>query len=341
MASARRHGAAVAAVRLLFIAANRLGDAVLSTGILGALLDRHPGAEVTIACGPVAAGLFAAVPGLKRLVVLEKRRLAGHWLGLWRIAVGTRWDLVVDLRNSAVSYLVRADRRIMHRGRRDDSIHVVEECGRLVGIAPPPAPRLWLDAAMRARAADLVPDGPPVLAVAPTANWRGKEWRQERFADLLGRLTAADAPFAGHRIAVFGTGEERGRAAPVLGALPGPVLLDLMGRTDPATAAACLKRCRFFIGLDSGLMHMAAAAGLPTVALFGPGWPARYGPWGRWTAVASTTVTVEQMLAAPGYDHRTTDTLMDSLSVDAAEAVVRRLYDEWCRARAAERTNDA
>ncbi len=316
-------------MKILFITANRLGDAVLSTGILGALLDRHPGAEVTVACGPVAAGLFAAVPGLQRLIVLDKRRRGGHWLALWRSVAGTRWGMVVDLRNSAVSFLVRARCRMMRSGRRDDCVHVVEEYGALIGIDPPPPPRLWFDAAMRAEAARLLPDGPPILAVAPTANWRGKEWRQERFADLIVRLTGPGAPFSGHRVAVFGTADERVRAAPLLEGLPAETIADLMGRTDPAIAAACLARSAFFIGLDSGLMHMAAAGGLPTVALFGPGWPARYRPWGRWTAVAATPVSVEEMMAAPGYDHRTTDTLMDSLTVDAVEAVVRRLHDDW------------
>ncbi|HYM71938.1 MAG TPA: glycosyltransferase family 9 protein, partial [Stellaceae bacterium] len=82
---------------ILFVTATRIGDAVLSTGLLAHLIERHPGARLTIAAGPAAAPLFVAVPGLARLLTLEKRRMAAHWLGLYRIVAGTRWDIVVDL----------------------------------------------------------------------------------------------------------------------------------------------------------------------------------------------------------------------------------------------------
>ena len=165
----------------------------------------------------------------------------------------------------------------------------------------------------------------PVLAVAPTANWRGKEWRQERFADLVRRLTQSDGACAGHRVAVLGGPGEQERAAPVIAALPADRVIDLVGRTDPALAAACLGQARLFVGLDSGLTHLAAAAGVPTLALFGPGWPARYRPWGERTAVVSTPQSVEEMMAQPGYDHRTTDTLMDGLTVDQVVEAAERL----------------
>src|SRR5579884_1716386 len=71
-------------MRILFVTATRIGDAVLSTGLLAHLIERHPAARLTIAAGPAAAALFSAVPGLERLVVLDKRRWALHWLPLRR-----------------------------------------------------------------------------------------------------------------------------------------------------------------------------------------------------------------------------------------------------------------
>ena len=55
-------------MRILFVTATRIGDAVLSTGLLSHLLDRYPMARLTIAAGPVAAPLFAAVPRLERIM---------------------------------------------------------------------------------------------------------------------------------------------------------------------------------------------------------------------------------------------------------------------------------
>ncbi|MCG8512385.1 MAG: glycosyltransferase family 9 protein, partial [Rhodospirillales bacterium] len=54
-------------MRILFITSNRIGDAVLSTGVLGHLLETYPKARITIACGPAPAPLFRAVPNLDRL----------------------------------------------------------------------------------------------------------------------------------------------------------------------------------------------------------------------------------------------------------------------------------
>jgi ADP-heptose:LPS heptosyltransferase len=57
--------------------------------------------------------------------------------------------------------------------------------------------------------------------------------------------------------------------------------IDLAGRVDLLTAFACLKHARLFIGNDSGTMHLAAAAGVPTIGLFGPSDERLYAPWGR------------------------------------------------------------
>src|SRR5690242_9383484 len=130
-------------MKLLFVTATRIGDAVLSTGLLAHLLERHPGAAVTIAAGPVAAPLFEAVPGLDRLIVLAKRRWSLHWLDLYKaVAPPRRWDVVVDLRGSALAYLLRAGRRhVMAKGNPGE--HRVRQLARLFDLDPPPAPRLW------------------------------------------------------------------------------------------------------------------------------------------------------------------------------------------------------
>ena len=71
-------------MRILFISASRLGDAILGTGLLNTLIERYPGARFTIACGPVAASLYEAVPGLERIIRMRK----GPWLAHWRTLLG-------------------------------------------------------------------------------------------------------------------------------------------------------------------------------------------------------------------------------------------------------------
>lgn len=306
-------------MRILFITSNRIGDAVLSTGLLGHLVDTHLQARFTVACGPLAVPLLRAVPRLDRLIPLAKQRFAGHWLALWLACVGTRWDLVVDLRNSAVGRLVPSRRLAVHRRR--SGVHKVEEIAAVLGVSPPPAPRLWIDDAAAAQADRLLPPDTRFLAIGPTANWPGKEWPAERFAELARRLTGPAGPLPGLPVAVFAAGAEVERARPVLEAL-GDTAIDLVGRTDPLAAAACLRRAALYVGNDSGLMHIAAAVGTPTLGLFGPGFPEVYAPWGP---AARAVVSAEPRDALFARWQAGQGGLMDGIALDTVEAAARAL----------------
>jgi heptosyltransferase III len=311
-------------MQILFVTATRIGDAVLSTGLLSYLIDRHPTARLTIAAGPVAAPLFEAVPQLERIEVIEKLRWSAHWLPFYAAVATRRWDLVVDLRGSALAWLLRAgERKVMGKG--DGREHRVRQLGRLFQLDPPPSPRLWTAPRHERAASGLISPGTLVLAIGPAANWRGKEWRAERFATLTQRLTAADGLMPGARVAVLAAAHERRQAEPLLAAIPSNRQIDLVGKVDLLTAVAVLRRCALFIGNDTGLMHMAAASGTPTLGLFGPSPSDKYAPWGQHAAWVGSTDSPEAMFG-PGFDHRTTDTLMDGLTVDAAEAAARQLW---------------
>jgi ADP-heptose:LPS heptosyltransferase len=319
-------------MHILFVTATRIGDAVLSTGLLAYLIKRYPRARLTIAAGPVAAPLFEAVPGLERLVVVEKQPWSLHWLSLYAAVAARHWDLVVDLRGSALAWLLRAsERRVMAKG--DAREHRVRQLARLFDLDPPPSPHLWTMPHHERAASALIPPEGPVLAIGPAANWRGKQWRAERFAELASRLTAADGPLPGTRVAVLAAHHEREQAEPLLAALPRARRIDLVGRVDPLTAAAVVRRCALFIGNDTGLMHIAAASGTPTLGLFGPSPISQYAPWGRHAAFVRSADPPDAMFV-PGFDHRTTDTLMDGLSVDAAEAAARQLWRSFVSAAA-------
>jgi ADP-heptose:LPS heptosyltransferase len=268
-------------MRILFITSSRIGDAVISCGILERLRTDHPRARITVACGAVAEGVFLRLPGLERLIVFEKERFDLHWARLWTRLVLHVWDIVVDVRGSALSVFLPAWRRHMLRGGRRPGRRY-EQLAQAMGFAPAPLPVAWVSAADEAKAAALLPDS-PVIALGPTANWTGKIWPAERFVALFQALRA---DFPGARPAIFaGPGaQERALAAPVLAALPDAI--DLVGRLSLPEVAACLRRCRLFIGNDSGLMHIAAAAGTPTLGLFGRSRADEYAPAGPRTAVA-------------------------------------------------------
>jgi ADP-heptose:LPS heptosyltransferase len=196
-------------MRILFITSSRIGDAVISCGILEQLRRNNPQARITVACGVVAAGVFERLPGLERLIVFDKERFDMHWPRLWTKLVGHIWDIAVDVRGSGILLFVAAKRRWMLRGGRRPGRRF-EQLGAGLNFSPPPLPVVWTAPEDEALAASQLGEA-PVIALGPTANWDGKIWPAERFVGLFQAL-AAQIP--GARAAVFaGPGQaERARS---------------------------------------------------------------------------------------------------------------------------------
>jgi heptosyltransferase-3 len=267
--------------RILFITATRIGDAVLFSGPLDHLARTYPDAEITVACGPLAAPLFRAAPGVSEVIVMAKRKAGGHWIDLWRRTVGRRWDLVVDMRGSLTGWFLRAGARKTNR-RIPGHVHRhrVIEAAAVLGLDPAPAPCLWLDESAQARARALLPADRPVIAFSPAAAAPFKEWPAEHFARLAAALTGPGGALEGAAIALFGGPGDETKTAAVASDAASLDVIDLAGQLSIAETGACLAEARLFVGNDSGLMHMAAAAGVPTLGLFGPTDEGVYGPWG-------------------------------------------------------------
>ena len=256
-------------MRILFITSTRIGDAVLSTGLLDHLIRTYPDAKFTIACGPVAAPLFEATPNVEKIIVMKKKKRSMHWIDLWKECGFTWWHRVIDLRNGPITYLFPTLRGT-HLLRDEKTEHRVELFSNLLKLKEPSGPTLWTNERHEAAADELLPKSENILAVGPTANWRGKTWRAEYFLELVSRLTAKEGILPGAKIALFGHISEREPAEKLISSLPEDQKIDLIGELDLPTVYACLKRCQFYVGNDSGLMHMAAASGIPTLGLFGP-----------------------------------------------------------------------
>jgi len=116
------------------------------------------------------------------------------------------------------------------------------------------------------------------------------------------RLLGGDGPLKGGRLMVLGGANERKAAEGLKDVVPRSRFIDLAGKVDPVTAFACLKQARLFVGNDSGAMHLAAAAGAPTLGLFGPSDERRYAPWGPNARVVRGPRSFEEIAASdPGF----------------------------------------
>ena len=139
-------------------------------------------------------------------------------------------------------------------------------------VVPPEADRRC---AARLEAADLPVRG--FVLVNPFTRWPSKSWPVDRYQELIDRLGRdQDAPVVVHAgpgeeagLDAFRPTEERRAQVGVVGGLP------------LEESLALFRRARLMVTADTGPMHCAAALGVPVVALFGPTWPERTGPWGQ------------------------------------------------------------
>ena len=306
--------------RVLFVTSNRIGDCVISSGVIREIGRQLPGARITVACGRPPAPLFRSAPGVERVIILDKKRFAGHWIDLWKQVWRTRWDMVVDIRGSALAFQVRAkSRKVYHRGW-ETGLPKVEMVSRMMGAARTLDPELFLDDQARAEAAAVIDPqlaaGPwPILALAPIAHQPGKSWPAERWGALVERLKA-EPRFDGWRFMLVGGPGDHPPAAPALAAA-GERGVDFVGKGDILASAAAIDRAALFVGNDSGLMHVAAAAGRPTLGLFGPTEWWLYGPWGPKTRTVASNETRGEF--AP----------IEALTVDHVFEAVLGLHDAF------------
>jgi heptosyltransferase-3 len=317
-----------ALMKILFITSSRIGDAVLSTGLLNYMAQKWPDAKVTIACGALAASLFEGYPNLQQIIPMRKEKFNGHWAKLWTQVIRTRWDMVVDLRNSAVSRLVFTDQRYGFGSHIDRTRHKAEQNAAVMELNSTPELQLWFTEEQQARAREFIPDGGPVIGVGPAANWRGKTWPAERFIEVVKFLRARTGVMPAARVAVFAAPGEEEAAYAVLESVPPEARLDLIAKGNPGTAAAAIARVDFYLGNDSGLMHCAAAIGVPTLGLFGPSYPHLYRPWGPRADYIRTPETFDELVSYQGYDPATAPSLMQSLTVDAVKEKIESFLAE-------------
>ncbi len=312
-------------MKILFITATRIGDAILSTGLLDHMARTYPDGKVTVACGKLCVSLFEGFPNVERVIPVVKRPRHGHWIDLWKEVVGTRWDIVVDLRNSAVSRLIRADKRYIFGKQIDKKKHKVEQGADVMKLSVVPAPKLYFTQAQTAFADKLMTGARPIIGVAPAANWIGKTWPADRFIEVIHWMTAADGPMPNARVAVFAAPGEEAQARPVLESIPVERRIDGIAKGTPGEAAAAIARCDFLIGNDSGLMHAAAASGVKTLGLFGPSYPHIYRPWGAHAVYIQTPQTFDELVNFAGYSAKTLDrSLMNGLETRAVIDIIKK-----------------
>ncbi|MFA6599720.1 MAG: glycosyltransferase family 9 protein [Candidatus Omnitrophota bacterium] len=266
--------------KILLVTLSNIGDVILTTPVLTALVSRYPQARLTVVVGPRAKGILEGSRQIDRLVVYDKK--AG-WLGQLRFLRSLReetYDLVVDLRHTAIPWLVSARRRSpLFRKEtkialRERHLEVLERMGLLSGPERRPfdffSPAEEDSALKKMRAAGVSEERGWVV-IAPAAASELKTWRLDGFRELIGRLLEEQKG----DIVLAGDKREREIATPLVSADPSRVK-NLAGLTTLRELAALISRASLVVANDSAVMHLAAELGRPVVAIFGPTSAERY-----------------------------------------------------------------
>lgn len=309
---------------ILYIAEADAEEAVMASGVLAHLIEALPRSPITVVGSPESAPLFADTPGLAKLIVLERSSRL-DWIGLWNQLRDTRWGLIADMRGTTLSGRLRRDKRAV-RGEAEPGQHAVEAAAAVLKLDEVPAPRLFFGDETRAEADALVkPSSAPILAIGPGARWMGKVWPGERYAKVATALLAADGPMAGGRLMILGDDVDRDAAHAIRMAVPRGRVIELQGRLTPLQIGAALSRATLYIGGDCLCTQLAVAAGVPTVAAFGPSDETWRGPWGGVTVRGPRSLEEYRVL-----DPRLNQTLqhMMDLPADRVLKAARKLLAE-------------
>jgi heptosyltransferase-2 len=286
------------AERILVLAPNWLGDAVMALPAIADVRRAYASARLVVAARRPVADLFALVPGVDEVVTLEwsgrwwRRRaldadidrvraiaagraillpnsFASAWLAR-RAGVADRRGYASDLRGPLLTRAVPRPRGGIHQGAYYQ--HLTEALGMARG---PLEPELSVPPEAIAAAGDRVRssgwDGrQPLVVFAPGAAYgTAKRWLPTYVArvasDLVGRERA-------HCVLVGSRADGATTREVIALADSGarPHIADLAGETSIATLAGVLSLARACVSNDSGAMHVAAALGTPLVAIFGP-----------------------------------------------------------------------
>lgn len=264
---------------ILVVKLGALGDFVQALGPFAAIRHHHGNDRITLlTTGPFAD--FAAASGAFDRVWTEERAgwpRAGAWLGLRRRLRGGGFRRVYDLQTSDRSSVlfrlfwpgpypewsgIAKGCSHPHANPNRDFMHTIERQAEqlsMAGVGPVPAPDLaWVDADVE-RFGLSRPYG--LLVPGGAAHRPAKRWPEERFGAVAAWL--ADK---GVLPVVVGAAGEAGRTDAILKACPGA--RGLAGETSLLDLAGLALGAALAVGNDSGPMHVAAAAGCPTVVLY-------------------------------------------------------------------------
>ena len=334
-------------MKILVRATNWVGDAIMALPALRAVRARFPEARIAIVARPYVAdiyrgqkicdelisydpqGIHKGLGGRERLAqqlraqkfdvaLLLQNAFDAAWLA-WRAAIPERTGYARDGRSLLLTERIPVPKRgEIPAHEQFYYLELLRRAGWIDSLQAESLVRLAVSGEHCREAEEALSSAGarrnvPRIAIGAGASYgSAKCWPPDRFADFVNRFRShTDA-----EVILFGTAAEQKVFDAIAAAIKGPSI-SLVGKTAIADLPALLSRCQLFVGNDSGAMHVAAAVGLPVVAIFGP-----TDPHGTAPITPRCTVVQEKPYCSPCFlrrcpiDHR----CMTSVRPEAVEA---------------------
>jgi heptosyltransferase-3 len=302
--------------RALVLKLRHHGDVLLSAPVLSVLKARAPGLEVDALVYDDTAPMLEGHPALAQLHTVGRRwrelgpvdrffheknlfgklrargydlivhlseQPRGAWLARW---LGARYSVAPKMAERG-KYWQRSFTHYYPLVARRHMVEVNLDALRRIGVQPALDERkvTFVPGVQAEQAVDKLLGGGPFIHLHPASRWRFKCWTAEKNAELIDRFAAE-----GHQVVVTAAPDETQMIDEILAkARARP--LNLAGKLTLKQLGALAARARLFVGVDSMPMHLAAAMGVPTVALFGPSGESEWGPWNVAHRVVKSTHT--------------------------------------------------
>ena len=312
-------------MKILFIGNTRLGDAILSTSILNYYSGNN--IKITVICSSLTEKIYKNFSNVRKIIAVDKQKRGKHWLEAYSLLERVYWDLVIDLRNTVISRLIRK-KKILRIGKANPYEHRVESLCNLINVKETISPNLPNSIKAKKEALKIISDEKlilPILAIAPVTNWERKNWPIENFKLLVDNLMKkSKSEYSFKTVIILGSEKERDQCKHLVDETNTRYTKNLCGCFEINVIYALLHHCKLFVGNDSGLMHLSAAANINTLGLFGPSKEINYRPWGKKSYFLRTNSNYEDLVNVKGYSRFHSSSLMKSLTV---EKVLRKCHE--------------
>ena len=301
-------------MKILFIGNSRLGDAILSTPIINYYNKKKN--SIPVICSPLSKEIYSSFLSVNKLIALKKKKRGVHWVQAYFLLDSLKWDLVIDLRNTIISRLVRKI-KVLRYTSKNITTHKVDDYCKLINLKINRTPRIPGNFSYKKYIKDFIIKKNikmPILAVAPITNWKRKDWPLNNYKTLINNLLSDEKNFFSSVI-LLGSVNEKYYCNKLKKALANKNTHNLAGSLKILEIFELLKICKFFIGNDSGLTHLAAASKTKTLALFGPSRDENYRPLGKNSYFIRTPETYSELIETQGYSRFDKTSLMKNLLV--------------------------